>query len=357
VNAVLDPASLQALEGVAQEHGLARLGAVALDHPGFSPARVALDEFLARGLAGEMAFLPRSAAIRREPARMLPEARSILVALVPYDGEPGPIARYAQHADYHTIVHRRLLRVERALLDRIPDARTLVCVDTKPILERTAAVLAGLGFLGKNGCLIAPGLGSYVLIGCILTTAQWTGANASTSNPPWDACGSCRACLDACPTQAFDSPGRLDPRRCISYLTIEHRGSIEDILADRFGDRIAGCDACQEACPYNRSSARTERVPAGSGLPAPPGPRRDVDLARLATLGNNQHRSFVRGTPLDRIPRRAFRRNALLALGNAAGPVGADERAAIERGLLDGDAQVRAAAERARRRRLDRGSD
>jgi epoxyqueuosine reductase len=349
----LTPALLQELAAVAATAGLPRLGVVRLDHPGFAPARAALDRYVSEGLHGEMDFLARTTALRHDPAGMLPGARTVLVAAVPYRGQAGPIARYAQSADYHTVVHERLEHVEAHLRARRPEARTLICVDTKPLLERSAAALAGLGFLGKHGCLIAPGLGSYVLLGALLCTAPLVAPDAvdDPSRVRWDACGQCTRCLDACPTQAFLEPGRLDPRRCISYLTIEHRGPIDPALEDAMGERIAGCDVCQEVCPYNAGRERDARVPAVAWLPTPHGRPRDPDLVALANPGNNPYRSFVKHTALRRIPRRSMRRNALIALGNRPGPTRAEERAAIDHAASDDDPLVRAAAERARRRR------
>jgi epoxyqueuosine reductase len=314
-----------------------------------------------------MSFMRRTAQVRADPTAMLPGARSALVALVPYTGEAGPVARYAQSADYHTELHRRLERLAEAVRERCPGAplETLICVDSKPVLERAAAVLAGLGFLGKHGCLINPGLGSYVLIATLLTTARWVGRDRAPAEliasladdpeaagpmkleaQPWDACGSCRACLDACPTAAFDSPGVLDPRRCISYLTIEHRGPIAEPLARQIGERVAGCDVCQEVCPYNRSHAREQRVTPAAWLPAPAGPTRTPDLARLATIGNNQHRQFVKHTALNRIPRRALRRNAIIALGNGEGPLTPEQAAALREAASDPAPELAALARR-----------
>lgn len=352
---------LAALRDSAQALGFAALGAVRLDHPGFEPARAALEAYLDAGWAGEMAFMERTREVRKDPGQMLElNARrgAALVGLVPYAGEPGPVARYAQWADYHTEVHRRLEGLGRALVERVGPCETLVCVDTKPVLERSAAVLAGLGFIGKSGCLIAPGLGSYVLIGVLLTDADWAGTDlgARWAEPaedalPWDACGSCRACLDACPTDAFAAPGSLDPRRCIAYLTIEHRAPIPEDLAKDMGQRVAGCDVCQEVCPYNRSTTRGSRLPPGAELPRPLGRPREPDLPRLATIGSNQYRQFVKGTALNRIPKRSMQRNALIALGNGEGPLDPREREAIE-AVLDGDNEaLRTLAERALRRR------
>jgi epoxyqueuosine reductase len=349
----LDAALLARVAARAREVGLLRLGAVRLDHPGFAPARAALERFHEAGKEGEMAFMTRTRALRQHPEDMLPDARSMLLALVPYDGEPGPIARYARATDYHTIMHERLKTVAATLARALPGVETLICVDTKPVQERAAAMLAGLGFIGKSGCLIAPGLGSYVLIGGLLTTAIWSGPDAPVAldSAPWDACGQCTRCLEACPTQAFDRPGELDPRRCVSYLTIEHRGPVPDALADKLGARVAGCDVCQEVCPYNKGSSRARNTPDVAWLPAPPGPPRVPDLLRLATIGNSQHRAFVKHTALRRIPRRHLRRNALLALANVKGPLDEAARAHIERCLDDKDPQIAAAAARVLRRR------
>ena len=347
---VLTPALLAELAAHAESVGLLRLGAVDLAHPGFLAAGAALERFLAAGKAGDMDFLPRTRAVRQDPAQMLPGARSVLVAAVPYTGESGAVARYARGLDYHTVVHQRLIAVERRLHALLPGVATLICVDTKPLLERSAAALAGLGFLGKHGCLIVPGLGSYVLLGAILCTATRPAVAAAPTGAPWDACGGCTRCLDACPTAAFDGPGDLDPRRCISYLTIEHRGAVPDDLAARMGERIAGCDVCQEVCPYNASAARDRRVPAAAWID--PAPRPIPDLEDMAAISPSQYRALVRHMALRRIPRRHMRRNALLALGNRSGPPGPRELHGLALGLLDKDLQVVAAAHRAARRRL-----
>ncbi len=301
-----------------------------------------------------MAFLRRTAEVRKDPAQMLPGAKTVLIAAVPYrgDGDSG-VARYARTTDYHTVLHGRLQTVVTALEAECPGAEALICVDTKPLLERAAAALAGLGFIGKHGCVIVPGLGSYVLLGAVLTDALWVGSDAAPDldKVGWDACGSCRRCLDACPTAAFDAPGQLDARRCISYLTIEHRGPIDDALADRMGEWVAGCDVCQEVCPYNASPGRDGRVPAAAWLPDVSGGPRPADPADLAQLGSSPHRAFVRGTALRRIPRRSFRRNALIALGNREGPLEEAELTAVTTALADDDPQLRAAGERVRRRR------
>ncbi|MFZ6180156.1 tRNA epoxyqueuosine(34) reductase QueG [Nannocystis pusilla] len=340
----LTPAILARLAAVAEANGLLKLGIVRLDHPGFAPARAALDAYVAAGKAGDMDFIPRTLDLRKHPEGMLPGARTLLVAAVPYGGEPGPIARYARSRDYHTVVHQRLIALETALHAELPGVRSLICVDTKPVLERSAAALAGLGFLGKHGCLIVPGLGSYVLLGEILCTATWPEDQpaAAPANPPWDACGACTRCLDACPTAAFDAPGQLDPRRCLSYLTIEHRGHVPEDISKNFGERLAGCDVCQEVCPYNAGLGRNARIPAVAWLP--PAPRPAPSVTAMAALGGAQYRGFVRHTALRRIPHRLMRRNALLALGNRTGPPDPDERHAFAAGLLEPDSRVHDAA-------------
>jgi len=352
---ILDPEHLQLLRLAAQDLGLLRLGAVDLEHPGFAPAKATYERFLDAGKAGSMGFLERTREVRQDPAQMLPGARTLLVVCVPYDGEAGPIARYAQSLDYHTVLHGRLLGLQARLHELAPGSDSLICVDTKPVLERSAAALAGLGFLGKHGCLIVPGLGSYVLLGALMTTAALRdapgGRPANTVQTAlWDACGSCRRCLDACPTDAFDSPGHLDPRRCIAYLTIEEREPIADTLAAKLGERIAGCDVCQEVCPYNAGD-RQGRTPAVAKLDPPPGGPRTIDLVKIAEIGSSRQRALVRGTALRRIPRRHLRRNALLALGNREGPAVGEEAAVLRRGCLDPDPQIAAAAAWASARR------
>ena len=348
---VLTAELLAELAAYAESVGLLRLGAADLDDPGFAAAGAALDRFLAAGKAGDMDFLARTQAVRKDPAQMLPGARSVLVAAVPYTGDAAPVARYARSLDYHTVVHQRLIALEKRMHDLLPGVATRICVDTKPLLERSAAALAGLGFLGKHGCLIVPALGSYVLLGAILCTAPRAGAPPppALTSPPWTACGSCTRCLDACPTAAFDGPGDLDPRRCISYLTIEHRGPVPDELAARMGERIAGCDVCQEVCPYNASAARDRRVPAVAWVSPPPRPI--PDLGTMAPVSPAPYRARVPHLALRRIPRRSMRRNALLALGNRDGEPGPRELHAVALGLLDPDVQVAAAARRAAVRR------
>ncbi len=345
----LDAAALARLAEHAERAGLLKLGIVRLDHPGFAQAADALDRYVDVGMHGEMDFIARTRELRRDPSGMLAGARSLLIALVPYRGGPGRIARYARTSDYHTEVHERLELLEAEVHALAPGVETLVCVDTKPILERAAAALAGLGFIGKHGCVIVPGLGSWVLLGGLLTTAQWTGADAveSLARASWDACGSCTRCLDACPTNAFDAPGRLDPRRCISYLTIEQRAGIPEPLATKMGDRLAGCDVCQEVCPYNASPDREDRVPAAAWLGPPRFGERHQDPWKLIEIGSATYRAWAKYTPVRRIPRRSMRRNALVVIGNDPTPWTDEQRDRIAALVDDPDPHVAAAARRA----------
>lgn len=348
------------LTSVADESGLLRFSWARLDDPRLGRSRAAFESFLSQGHHGEMDFLANTKQMRDDAELLLTGVRTALVAVMAYGGVEGPIARYAQWADYHTIVHRRLEAVVARLSELVPEAATKICVDTKPVPERALAILAGIGFQGKNGCLIVPGLGSYVVIGTILTTATVEMNDArelprkavTSSSMPWDACGSCRACLDACPTDAFVGPARLDARKCISYLTIEHRGEIEDDLAARIGLRVAGCDVCQEVCPHNASPGLPKKTESWQRLPAVPGDRnRALSLAQLANVGNNQHKGLVKHSALNRIPRRALRRNALIALGNVEGPLTAEEDLVLQ-SVVDGDdPELRAWASKARDRR------
>jgi epoxyqueuosine reductase len=392
----LSRALVASLRADAASFGFARLGVAHLDDPRLAHSRRALDRYASEGRAGEMDFMTKTIPLRQHPEQLLPEARTAIVGLVAYDGEPSIVARYAQFFDYHTDVHRRMLAVAGALEREVPGITTLVCVDTKPVPERALAMIAGLGFIGKNGCLIAPGLGSFVVIGVLLTDAaladdvmdegprvdgseggratppetrdgQGTrGALATPDDVPWDACGRCRACLDACPTEAFDAPGVLDPRRCISYLTIEHRGPVPDGLLAGIGERVAGCDVCQDVCPYNKGAAsRLPLTPVhGSDVVGRAGTaaaaaklRRHEDgrsmptSAQLATIRNRRYKAFIKQSPVDRIPRRTMHRNALIALGNRGGRLDDEERRALVWHLLGSDDGMFALAARAWHRR------
>jgi epoxyqueuosine reductase len=282
--------------------------------------------WLDAGMAGTMAYLatPEHVAPRADLRALLATARTLVVVALAYDRtDPvppaalvrGKVARYARGEDYHLVMRDRLV----ALADRIAAelghaVATRPCVDTAPVLEREWAERGGLGFVAKNTMLIAPGLGSYVVLGELLLDAALE--PTAPAEPPKPRCGTCRACLDACPTGAFADAYVLDARKCISYLTIEHHGTIPSELRAAIGTWIFGCDICQEVCPFN----------AGAGEPPDPAlaPRSAdhalPDLVALAQLNTNQLRQRVKRTALRRVPRAALLRNVAVALGNTGSP-------------------------------------
>lgn len=311
-----DPELTQRLKSLAEERGFVRAG-VARAEP-LSPEGRQLDEWLSRGFHGQMDWMARTAEVRKDPGHegMLPEARSVLVLAAPYmrssafDGpEPGRVAKYAMGRDYHNVLKRRagaLLKVLQAegYLGRL-------AIDSKPVFERAWAERAGLGFVGKNCCLIVPGVGSHVFLACIVTTAPLL-ADA----PMERRCGSCTLCLQACPTEAFEQARRLDARRCISYLTIEHRGAITEELRPGLGPWLFGCDVCQDVCPYNQTSA-----PGGEAMAAfEPAERWDgVDALRLLRMEEDAFQEWASGSPLKRTGHEGLQRNASIVLGNIGG--------------------------------------
>ena len=269
----------------------------------------ALRRWVEAGHAGTMGYLERRLEERLEPERVLPGARAaVCVALNYYQGEPGdpswrPVARYAWGRDYHDVIGPRLERLA-AHLTEAAGARSRGYVDTGPVLERDLAARAGLGWIGKNTMLLHPALGSWFFIGVLLTTAELV-----SDAPLADRCGSCRACLDACPTGAFLAPYVLDSRRCISYLTIEHRGDIEpDLHRDMSGWQF-GCDICQDVCPWNRKTPAT-RHPEFLPRAAYPG------AEALSRMDDASIREVFRDTALLRAKPPALRRNTLIYLEN-----------------------------------------
>ncbi len=308
----------------ARRHGFHRVGIVPVE-----PSRRAdlYRDWLTAGRHGEMTYLASDEHVagRTDARALLASARTVIVVALAYGKDaPSPppgavrglIARYARGTDYHMVVRDRLQRVaaELAAAAGRPVA-TRVCVDSAPLAERELAERAGLGFTAKNTMVIAPGLGSFVVLGELLVDLEL----AATPPPARDkGCGQCRACLDACPTGAFVDAFVLDARRCISYLTIEHDGPIPVELRPKLGAMIFGCDICQEVCPYN-AAAPDRHAPAAELTP------RDVDhafpdLVALAAAGANQLRQFVKRTALRRVDRRRLLRNVAVALGNSGEP-------------------------------------
>jgi len=227
-------------------------------------------------------------------------------------GEPecGAISVYAQNRDYHDLVKKRLKRVGRWLLEQVPGGEIKVFVDTAPVMEKPLAQAAGLGWQGKHTNLVGRDLGSWFFLGAIFTTIEMV-----PDEPETDHCGNCRACLDVCPTKAFVAPYQLDARRCISYLTIEHRGPVDEELRALIGNRIYGCDDCLAACPWNKFAVVASEVKyaARDDLRAPA-------LAELAALDDAAFRAKFSRSAIKRIGRNRFVRNVLYAIGNSRRP-------------------------------------
>ncbi len=275
-----------------------------------------LDAWLAAGHHGQMSWMARTASVRKDPRdpNMLENAKSVIVMAAPYgrrNGYEGPpparIAKYAVGRDYHNVLTKKSRKVARVLQDAGFVAR--VAVDSKPVFERAWAERAGVGFVGKNCCLIVPGVGSHVFLACVVTTAP-----LSPDEPMSRRCGTCTLCLDACPTRAFVGPRSLDARRCISYLTIEHRGAIPVEHRQALGPWVFGCDVCQDVCPYNQTSGVTSL-----GAFEPGDRWTGVDAARLLQMTEESFRAWAEGSPVKRARHEGLARNAALVLGNRGG--------------------------------------
>lgn len=294
----------------------------------------AFEAWLKAGYGGTMEYLERGRAKRLDPSEVLRGARSVVaVALNYHQGEPpeaegwSPVARYAWGRDYHDVMTPRLQSL-LAFLDEAagPGVQGKVYVDTGPVLERDLAARAGLGWVGKNTNLLHPELGSWFFVGILLTTAD-----LDWDQPLPDRCGTCRACLDVCPTEAFPAPYVLDARRCISYLTIEHRGPIPEALREAMGEWAFGCDLCQAVCPWNRKAPVTREPAFFPAQPLPP-------LSSLLEMTEAEFKTRFAGSPLTRPKRRGLLRNAAVALGNKKDPAAVP---ALTRALSDTEALVR----------------
>jgi epoxyqueuosine reductase len=296
-------------------------------------------EWLAAGYGEGMDWLAESRDIRLEPARLLPGVKSAVVVALHYgprEDDPSwdVVSRYARGADYHNVMRPRL-HVLRDYLIEAAGADSRASLDTSAVLERDLAAAAGLGWIGKNTNLIGPRAGSYFFIGTVLTTAELV-ADGSVA----DHCGTCTACLDACPTQAFPAPWVLDARRCLAYLTIEHRGRIADEFKPHVADWLFGCDICQDVCPWNRKAPPAREPALAPRTPLEP-------LETLLALDDETFRARFRGTALFRAKRAGLARNAALILGNRGQRSAAP---ALRRALEDPDESVRDAAAWALRR-------
>ena len=311
------PARLRAL--VEREARLAGFDAIAVTSPGSTPlAGERLADFVAQGFHGSMGWLAETLARRSAPDALWPEVRSIIVLAMNYgpDRDPrailampdrGAISVYAQNRDYHDVVKGKLKLVAGKLAAQAA-SDVKVFVDTAPVMEKPLAEAAGLGWQGKHTNLVSRSHGSWLFLGTIFTTADLLPDSAEV-----DHCGSCRACLDACPTDAFPAPYLLDARRCISYLTIENKGPIPVEFRAAIGNRIYGCDDCLAACPWNKfaQAASEAKLVARNDL-------REPTLADLLSLDDAGFRALFSGSPVKRIGRDRFLRNVLVAAGNSA---------------------------------------
>ncbi len=297
-----------------------------------------LVDWIESGYAGQMSYFADRVDAYRHPAGVMEGAKSIIVLAYPYASASvdtlgtnhGKVARYARSGvDYHDVIHPKLNHLCGILRGAFPESHARGVVDTAPLMEREIAELAGLGWRGKNTLLLNKSLGSYYFLACVLTDIELT---PSASLSP-DHCGTCTACLDACPTDAFVGPHVLDATRCISYLTIEHRGPIDPDLRTGIGDWVFGCDVCQEVCPWNRKPVHRQRLKSQ--------PLRSLELTELFTLDEDQFRERFRKTPMWRTRRRGLLRNAAIVLGNQRKT---SSIAALSLGLADDDPVVRGAS-------------
>ncbi len=305
--------------------------ALGFDLVGFAPVlppahALFFRRWLERGFAGEMHYLHRTADARCDPQQVLPGARSAVVVGLNYapvvspvtdDPSRGIFARYALGDDYHDVMTRKLQSLLDFIRQQRPDCEAKIYVDAGPVLERELAWRAGLGWFGKNTMLINTYRGSYFLIGEILLNID-----LEYDQPAVGGCGTCTRCIDACPTGAIVAPYMLDARRCISYLTIELKGSIPEHLRAQMGNRIFGCDICQEVCPFNhpRPQSPLRAVPCREPAFQP----REVTLAPKLTdllqMSEEQFREAFRRSPVKRAKRRGLRRNVAVAIGNSGSP-------------------------------------
>ncbi len=332
------------VKALAREAGFDAAGVTSAEAPATAPR---LAEFLDAGRHGGMDWMTVRARERADPRALWPDAQSVIMLGQNYGpaddplallGAPrkGAISVYARGRDYHDVVKKRLKTLARMIVAEM-GGDVKVFVDTAPVMEKPLAARAGLGWQGKHTNLVSRTHGSWLFLGAIFTTLT-----IAPDAPEADHCGACRRCLDICPTAAFPAPYQLDARRCISYLTIEHKDPIPAEFREKIGNRIYGCDDCLAVCPWNKfaSLAQEARLHARGDLNAP-------DLAELAGLDDSSFRARFSGSPIKRTGRDRFVRNVLIAIGNS----GAGDLAASARNLLrDPSALVRGAAVWALRR-------
>lgn len=316
-----------------REHLLEACRTLGFAHAGICEARVLAPEreealrcWLSSGQAGEMSYLTERVEEMLDPSSVLEGARFVICVADRYDGSRdrlspagpsrGRIARYARGRDYHDVLRRRLKLLAAAVQESVPESQTRAVVDTAPLMEREHAIRAGLGAIGKNTLLIKQGEGSWLLLGEVLTTLELEPDPEPGSGPSGgaqDPCGSCTRCIDACPTDAI-TPFSVDATRCLSYTTIEHRGTIDRSLHRATGDWLFGCDVCQEVCPHNQPTRRTRRLPVLEAY----APRRDgFDLLDVLNWTETDRREAFITSSMKRAKLEMFRRNAVICAGNA----------------------------------------
>lgn len=353
-----------ALAAEARTAGFAAMG---ICRPGAIPqAAGRLERYLSEGRHGQMGWMAERSHWRGDPTALWPEARSVVMLAESYtpDHDPlddvgladrGAVSVYAQGRDYHDVVKKRLKRVARWLAGAVErggvahegawveveaqgdGSPVKVFVDTAPVMEKPLAAAAGLGWQGKHTNLLGRDLGNWVFLGAIFTTLD-----LPADAPAEERCGSCRKCLDICPTDAFPAPFQLDARRCVSYLTIEHDGPVDPALRPGLGNRIYGCDDCLAVCPWNKFAARGRDMRLG-----PQPGRRAPELAAMARLDDAGFRALFQGSAVKRIGRDRFVRNVCYAIGNSGRPA---LGAAVADLTADPDAAVADAARWARMR-------
>lgn len=303
----------------ALEEGFADIGFCRPDATPDTAGRLA--QFVGKGYHGQMSWMAERMTWRGSATALWPDAKTVVMLAEPYTPphdplkildkpDSGAVSVYAQNEDYHDIVKKRLKRVGRWLIEQAPNSEIKVFVDTAPVMEKPLAEAAGLGWQGKHTNLVSRNLGSWFFLGAIFTTLELTPEAKSE-----DHCGGCTRCLDICPTKAFPAPYQLDARRCISYLTIEHDGPVDEDLRPLLGNRIYGCDDCLAVCPWNKFAIEASelRYKTRESL-------RDPALEDLAKLSDQEFRTLFRKSPVKRIGRDRFVRNVLYAIGNSGKP-------------------------------------
>ena len=276
-------------------------------------------QWLDDGQAGTMEYLSRRFDERTDPATYFPGAKSVVCVAMNYhtpleppppsggDAAPqGRIARYALGDDYHEHIKRKLHELADWIRAAAPEAQTRCGVDTAPIAEKELAARAGVGWMGKNTCIINENIGSWLLLGEVITTLA-----LPPDDPAIDRCGTCRRCIDACPTAAITAPYQLDARKCISYLTIEHRGEIEPELRPKIGEWLYGCDICQDVCPWN-----SKALPAIDAALQPRFPSGTADLRQWLAWTDDDYRATLRGSAMKRVKLPVLQRNARIVVEN-----------------------------------------